>query len=89
MPEVIDVLTLEGMVINGLVKESTLLDCEKKGKIRMSKLVIKSVNGEEYETPCYEYPRISRVYVLVSKYRELQQATDLLPALKCEGSGEV
>ncbi len=71
MPETIDVLKLEGLAINGLVKESTILDCEKRGKIRMSKLLVKLVNGEEYETPCYEYPRISRVYVLVSKYREL------------------
>ena len=73
MPEVIDILRLEGMVINGLVKEFTLLDCEKKSKIRMSKIVVKSINGEEYETPCYEYSRISRVYVLINKYKEIQQ----------------
>lgn len=72
MPETIDVLTLEGMVLNGLVKESTLLDCERRGKVRMSKIIVRSVDGGEYETPCYEYPRISRVYVLINKYRELQ-----------------
>jgi len=73
LPEVIDILRLEGMVINGLVKEFTLLDCEKKSKIRMSKIAVKSINGEEYETPCYEYSRISRVYVLINKYKEIQQ----------------
>lgn len=73
MPDTIDILRLEGMVINGLVKEYALIDCEKKGRIRMSKIIVKSINGEEYETPCYEYPRISRVYILINKYKELHQ----------------
>lgn len=71
MPETIDVLTLEGMVLNGLVKESKLLDCGERGKIRMSKIIVRSVDGKEYETPCDEYSRISGTYVLINKYSEL------------------
>lgn len=69
MPEVIDILKLEGLAINGMVKEHALVDCERVGRVRVSKLVVRLTTGEEYETPCSEYPRISRVYVLLSKYR--------------------
>ncbi|MEO3993231.1 MAG: hypothetical protein QN229_02830 [Desulfurococcaceae archaeon TW002] len=71
MPKEIDILRLEGMIINGLIKEYSLIDCKRENKVRMSKIVAISTNEEEYETPCYEYPRISRVYVLASKYKDL------------------
>ncbi|MFN3268228.1 MAG: hypothetical protein ACK416_03095, partial [Zestosphaera sp.] len=67
----IDILRLEGMIINGLIKEYSIIDCRGEDKVRMSKIVATSTNGEEYETPCYEYPRISRVYVLANKYGDL------------------
>lgn len=71
MPKEIDILRLEGMIINGLIKECSIIDCGREGKVRMSKIVATSTDGEEYETPCHEYPRISRVYVLANKYRDL------------------
>ncbi|MEM0014808.1 MAG: hypothetical protein QXS42_07190 [Zestosphaera sp.] len=71
--EVIDILRLEGLAINGLVKEFKLVECEKRGNMRISKLVVKLTTGEEYETPCDEYPRISRTYVLLNSYRKFTQ----------------
>lgn len=72
--ETIDVLKLEGLAINGLVREFKLVDCEGRGSMRLSKLVVELTTGEEYETPCYEYSRISRTYVLLNSYKRLTQS---------------
>ncbi len=67
--ERIDVLELEGLAINGMIKSFKLIDCEKKGKIRLSKITALLADGREVETDCMEYPRIVRVFVLLEKYK--------------------
>lgn len=72
--EVIDILKLEGLAINGLIKEFKLVDCGRRGNMRVSKLVVELATGEGYETPCDEYSRISRTYVLLNSYKQLTQS---------------
>lgn len=69
MIERIEVLDLEGLAINGMIKSFQLVDCEKKGKIRLSKITAVLADGREVETDCMEYPRIVRAFILLEKYK--------------------
>lgn len=71
--EKIDVLTLEGYAVNGFVTEFKLIDCFKSGKVRTAKIIATLNNNRYVETECLDYPRISRVYVLLEKYKDLRE----------------
>jgi len=71
MVKKIPVLNLEGYAINGFVKDYRLVDCEKKGKLRLTKVVATLKDGDTVETDCMEYPRAARIYILLEKYKYL------------------
>jgi hypothetical protein len=74
MVEKIPVLNLEGYAINGFLDSFKIVDCDVKGKVRLSKIQARLVNGEEVETDCMEYPRAARIFVLLEKYKKFKNA---------------
>ncbi|MEM0066125.1 MAG: hypothetical protein QXT76_04845 [Sulfolobales archaeon] len=62
-------LDLEGLALNGFVKEAELVDCEL-GTSRKSKLKVKLYDGRLLETECFPYERVVRSYLVVVKYLE-------------------
>jgi len=70
MVEKIHILDLEGLAINGMVESHKLVDCEKKGKVRLTKLVAKLADGREVETDCIDYPRIVHTFIVLEKYKD-------------------
>ncbi len=67
----ISILELEGLALNGFVDEVELIDCYVDKNVRYSKLRVKLFNNEVVETPCDHYARISRVYLVLVKYKDL------------------
>jgi len=67
-PERITGLDLEGLALNGFVKEFKVIDCERTKTIRKSKIVAKLEDGRVVETECMEYPRISRILLVLNAY---------------------
>jgi len=68
--ERIDILSLEGLSINGFVEDAELVDCERKGNMRYAKIRAKLSDGRIVETQCDVYPRIVRVYLTLVKYKK-------------------
>jgi len=66
----VTILELEGLVMNGLIDDFKIIDCEVDKKKRYSKIVAKLRTGENVETQCLEYPRISRIYLVLVKYKD-------------------
>ncbi|MCX8185276.1 MAG: hypothetical protein RMI56_01720 [Sulfolobales archaeon] len=66
-------LDVEGLALNGFVKEAELADCESKS-VRKSRLRVKLVDGRLLETECLPYERIVRSYLVVLKYLEFGKA---------------
>ncbi|MEM1911480.1 MAG: hypothetical protein QW780_04150 [Sulfolobales archaeon] len=62
-------LDLEGLALNGFVKEVELVDCELKTS-RKSKLKVKLNDDRLLETECLPYERIARSYLVIVKYLE-------------------
>jgi len=67
---VVSPLDIEGLALNGFVEEFRLEDCGVNGGARLCKLIAKLKNGDVVMTECMEYPRISRVYLLLIKYKD-------------------
>ena len=70
--EKVDILTLEGYAINGFVTEFKIVDCSVGGRVRTAKITATLNDNRYVETECLEYSRISRVYVLLEKYKDLK-----------------
>jgi len=62
-------LDIEGLVLNGFVTDMRLEDC-KSSKVRSSRLVARLIDGSEVVSDCYDYSRISRIYLIFIKYSE-------------------
>jgi len=70
MPErEIDVLSLEGLALNGFIKEVKLVKCSgPTDKIVKGRVIAIDVNGRKYTTKCVEYGRASRVFLVLRRY---------------------
>jgi len=62
-------LDVEGLALNGFVKEVELVDCEL-GASRKSRLKVKLFDGRLLETECSPYERVVRSYLVIVKYLE-------------------
>jgi len=65
--ERIEVLRLEGLALNGFVTSAKLEKC---GEDNSFKIVAALNNGEVVETECMEQERISRTFIVITRYRE-------------------
>jgi len=61
---------LEGLALNGFLKEFELVDCGKEKGIRYSKIIAVTLDGKRLETECMEYSRVVRIYLVLLKYRD-------------------
>lgn len=62
-------LDVEGLALNGFVKEVDLLDCD--GSLpRKSKLRVRLTDGKVVESECSLYERVVRSYLVILKYIE-------------------
>ncbi len=75
--KVTSLLDLEGLILNGFVQSVEMLDCESSGGVRLSRLVCRLNDGSEVTTECYEYARLSRIYLLFVSYRNKNLASKL------------
>ena len=64
--KLISVLDLEGLALNGLLEKFHVLKCKEKGKV---KIVAKSVDGSEVETPCFDEFRLGVELRILENYR--------------------
>jgi len=71
MPERISILELEGLALNGLVREARIVDCSKVKGIRYSKIVAELSDGRIVETTCDFYSRIIKTYLTLIRYKDL------------------
>jgi len=67
----VSILELEGLALNGFIDDVKLIDCYVDKNVRYSKLKVRLSNGEVVETSCDHYARISRVYLVLIKYKDL------------------
>lgn len=67
--ESITLLDLEGLILNGFIQHLEVVDCESPSDIRLSKIIGKLNDGTEVVTGCYEYSRLSRIYLVFINYR--------------------
>jgi len=68
LPERITTLELEGLALNGFVIDARLEPCE--GARNSFKIVATLTDGRSVETECSEHERVSRTFILVTRYRE-------------------
>lgn len=65
--ERIEVLRLEGLALNGFVTSAKLEKC---GGSNLFKIVAVLDNGDVVETECMEHERVSRTFIVITRYRE-------------------
>jgi len=63
-------LDLEGLILNGFIQHLEIIDCESPSNTRLSKIIGKLNDGTEVVTECYEYSRLSRIYLVFVNYRD-------------------
>ncbi|MCE4608686.1 MAG: hypothetical protein F7B61_07030 [Caldisphaeraceae archaeon] len=62
----IKVIEIEGLAMNGLIKEYNIIQCEKpKG---YKKVHIVTTDGEEMETACIEPDAVQRLVLVINMY---------------------
>ncbi len=66
-PERVTILELEGLALNGFVVNARLAPCE--GPLKGFKIVADLTDGRSVETECSEHERVSRTFILVTRYR--------------------
>ncbi len=62
-----EILRLEGLALNGFVTSAKLESC---GEDNLFKIVAVLDNGDVVETECMEHERISRTFIVITRYRE-------------------
>jgi len=61
------VLDLEGLALNGFVETAKLEECKEGSTF---KIIATLHNGQVVETECIERERISRTFIVITRYRE-------------------
>lgn len=62
-----EILHLEGLALNGFITSAKLERC---GENDLFKIVAVLDNGNVVETECIEHERISRTFIMITRYRE-------------------
>ncbi len=64
----LSLLELEGLILSGLIQRLEIVDCEHPNNVRLSKFVGTLSDGTKIVTECYEYVRLSRIYLVFTNY---------------------
>ncbi|MCS7108170.1 MAG: hypothetical protein RMH77_00935 [Sulfolobales archaeon] len=73
----LQLLELEGLILNGFVAHLEVVDCEPYRGSRLSKLVGKLRDGTDFSTGCYSQSRLRSIYLLYEHYRNKSLSVEL------------
>ena len=65
-----EILRLEGLALNGFIASAKLEDC---GEGNLFKIVAVLDNGNVVETECMEHERVSRTFIVITRYKEWER----------------
>jgi len=67
VPRKVSVLNLEGLALNGLLRDYSIANCDKEDKV---KIIAQTEWNEEVETPCFDKSRLPVIIRLLESYRK-------------------